>query len=271
MAKMTSLLLLSLLISTARAEDWDARVTQVKGDVTVYTAEEAEGGPASEDMPLQAGDRIHTGPDSSVEIGLDGGSVLALQSNSDFTLTAPSKTDSVFTLALGSLLAKIQSLGGGGLKIKTPTAVAAVRGTEFGVEVEDGSDTHVGVFDEGRVEVTGADGAGAELLKSNEETRVVRGGKPVMAYRLKKLLRHRERVRGFRGRLKILKARWQALPPERRRELRARHHEKMRELRRARREKLQERRENRPKKLRPDQEKMEKRRKEILERRRRGQ
>lgn len=256
------------------SDHWDARLTEAKGQVTVYTTEEPEGVPAEKDMPLEAGDRVRTGEDSSAEIALDANHVLSLKDRSDFTLTAVRRMETEFSLSLGSLLAKIGSLlGSQNLRVRTPAAVASVRGTEFGVEVdpENPEETHVGVFDEGKVEVAGQAGPPENLI-SNQETRVLRGGRPLPAYQLKRFVRHRRFMRAFRKRAQALRKSWRALPPEKRRELRQKTLERMRE----RREKLRERLKERPRKTRrerpeerPDRKKMEKFREEIRRRRRR--
>jgi hypothetical protein len=218
--------------SAQDAADWDARLGQVKGEVTVYSAGDAAGAAGEEGMPLEKGDRVVTAEGSNAEVVLDGGSLITLREGSDFTIESAAKDDSVFSLALGSLLAKIQKLGTQRLRVRTPAAVAAVRGTEFGVEV-DGEDTHVGVFDEGKVEVSGSDAAAPELLISNQETRVSKGGKPMHAYQLQRFMRHRALMRAHARRVAMLRKSWKALPPAERKALRAKVLERMRERRKA--------------------------------------
>jgi hypothetical protein len=121
--------------------------------------------------------------------------------------------------------------------VRTATAVAAVRGTEFGVEV-DGDETHVGVFDEGKVDVSGEGGAAPELLIANQETRVAKGGKPLHAYQLQRLMRHRALMRGHGRRLAAIRKNWKSLPADQRQELRKKALERMKE----RRKRLQEKR-----------------------------
>ncbi len=255
----------------AREGEREARLTETRGEVTLYTAEEPEGAPAEKDMPLETGDRIRTGEDSSAEVSLDGQHVVSLRENTDFTLSAARAAETELKIALGSLLAKIGALfGSESLRVRTPTAVAAVRGTEFGVEVpSDREETTVGVFDEGKLEVSGEAGA-PEILIANQETLVARGARPLPAYQLKRLVRHRAFMRGLRRRAQSLRRAWRALPPEERRELRQRLIERMKSRRRElleRREKGQERPRER-RRLRPDQEKMERRREEIRRKRR---
>lgn len=252
------------------SEDVDARLTEFKGSVTVFTSEDPEGAPGEKDMPLDAGDRIKTAADSSAEVSFNsGGSVISLRSYTDFTLTQPRRADSVLTLNLGSLLAKINALSGR-LRVKTPTAVAAVRGTEFGVEIpeENADETHVAVFDEGSVEVHTADETGSpETLIANQETKVSRGQRPAASYQLKRLVRHRQYVRTMRKRASWLRKNWKTLSPEKRRELRKKSIERLRQNREKMRVRLKQRGEERKerRKTRVPDDKMEKRRQRIRE------
>lgn len=223
--------LLSLSASPARAQErWDARLGAVSGDVTVLAADGSPEVSGEDGMPLEEGDRVVTAEGGTAEVCLDGGSLITVRENSDFKLEKTAKGESSFYLALGSLLAKIQKLGDQRLKVRTPTAVAAVRGTEFGVEV-DGDDSHVGVFDEGKVEVTGDKGGAPELLISNQETSVKKGGAPEHAAQLQRFMAHRAQMRGHGRRLAAMKAKWKALPPDQRQQMRKKMMERMREQR----------------------------------------
>ncbi|UPT72573.1 MAG: methylmalonyl-CoA mutase family protein [Elusimicrobiota bacterium] len=171
-----AVLVLALAVP-AFAENWDARLGDVSGDVSVQPADGSPEVSGEADMPLEEGDRVVVGEGGSAEVALDGGSLITVREKSDLKIEKSDKADSSFFLAAGSLLAKIQKLGTQRFRVRTTSAVAAVRGTEFGVEV-DGEDSHVGVFDEGKVEVTGAAGGTPELLISNQETSVAKGAAP---------------------------------------------------------------------------------------------
>jgi len=255
----------------APAEDeYEARLTEARGDVTVFTAESPEGAPAAAGLPLAAGDRIQTGAESSAEIGFSGEHCVSLRSNSEFTMASLRRGDAQLQLAGGSLLADIRARLGGSFRVRTPAAVAAVRGTQFGVEVASANpeETHVGVFDEGEVEVAGATGP-PEVLKANQETMVRRGSRPLAAYQLKRFARRRQFMRALRKRTLALRKSWRAMTPQRRQELRLR----LRELRQQRREEKEKPRVPQAQKVRrqrPDQEKIERLKKIIRERRKRG-
>jgi hypothetical protein len=190
---------------------WDARLTSAKGEVVIHPADGSDAVPAEADTPLDEGDRVTTGAGSSAEIALDGESLITLAENSDFKLEKTDKSDSLFALTLGSLLAKIQKLGSQSLSVRSPSAVAAVRGTEFGVDVE-GDQSHVGVFDEGRVEVKGGAG-GSEVLAPNQETSVRRGQAPLKAHPLMRFIARRKMMRARIRRLQVLRQRWRRMPP----------------------------------------------------------
>lgn len=256
------------------AQPLDARVVEAKGDVTFFSADEAEGMPAAPDLPLQEGDRLKVGPESSAEIAIDDGSLVRLRENTDFVYRSAKPEALVFELSLGGLLAKIRKLAAGeSVQVRTLTAVAAVRGTEFAVEIdaEKPDDTYVGVFDEGKVEVTSASG-GAALLSASQETKVTRGQRPTPAYQLLRLARHRAFMRQqMRRRAAALGARWKRLDPVQRLELRQKAFEHMRQRRGELRERLQQKRLD-PGHRREDlrkrsEEKMQKRRDEIRRRR----
>lgn len=266
---------LTLLAAPASAQDerWDARLAAVSGDAAVRPADGSPEVSAEEDMPLEEGDLIVVGEGGSAEVALDGGSLITVRENSEFVVEKTARGDSSFFLKAGSLLAKIQKLASSRFSVRTPTAVAAVRGTEFGVET-DGEETHVGVFDEGKVEVSGPTGP-AELLISNQETVVAKGQAPLHAYQLKRFIARRAQMRGHARRLSVIRGRWKALPPEARRDQRRQALERMREHRRKlierRKEQLQKRQERRQgvhEKAKEHQRKMEERRRRIMERRR---
>jgi hypothetical protein len=205
------------------SNQYDARITAVTGEVTVYPADGASEPSAADAGTLLAeGDRVVVSSESTAEISLDGSSLITLGENSDFTLTTLSRTEARLSLAFGSLLAKIQHLGDDRLRIETPAAVAAVRGTEFGVDfAADGGGAHVGVFDEGRVEVGGA--GGMETLTANQETSVRRGERPLRAQPLRRFAARRELMRAALRRLDVVHRGWRRIPAARRRALRRDH------------------------------------------------
>jgi hypothetical protein len=208
------------------AADWDARLTDFKGHVQVFSAgDDSRGLPATKGMPLQQGDRIRTGDNSSAELALDGGSLIELSALSDFSLDIVVRSRSNFKLSAGTFLAKIKALlPGQGMQVETPAAVASVRGTEFSVQIDPGApdETDIGVFDEGKVEVLGRSGS-AVTITPGRETHVAKGRAPSTPYALRRLARYRQAMRTvIKKRLDEVRKSWKAMSAEQRRELRGR-------------------------------------------------
>jgi hypothetical protein len=224
----------ALLAAPASAQDsgsdhWDARITAVTGEVVVHPAGGGDEVAGDVDMPLEEGDRVVTSAGATAEIALDGGSLISLREGTDFTLENTQKSASIFSVALGSIMAKIQKLGSQSLSVRSPTSVAAVRGTEFAVDVEDGQ-SHVGVFDEGRVEVKGQSG-GMTVLTPNQETSVSRGLSPMRARPLQRFAARRELMRAHVQRLAAVRQNWKTMPMAQRRQMRSKALKRLRQRR----------------------------------------
>lgn len=224
-----------------KAEQWDARMDSVQGYVYVQTQENKAGTwyEARPGMPLEDGDKVKVGSPGSAELTLSDGGVIYLNSNTDLEIESLDRQKSSFFLAMGSLVAKIESFiksaartrdcpecrGSGGLfgmSIRTPTAVAAVRGTEFGVEYSPFTgETCVGVFDEGSVAVTPADQPDNEIMiTQNREAVFKHGLRRIAVKRLERMSRHKMRISRARTRLKTLKRKWKKMTPAKRKKMR---------------------------------------------------
>lgn len=229
--------------SEVQPERFEARVTGLKGEVYIFPIDDASdsGYPAEINSPIERGDRIETRARSSVEIALEEDSVMELGSNTVFTVDALEKEESVFALSLGSMVAKFKLFvrRHRGYRILTPTAVAAVRGTEFGLEVREDGRTTIGVYDEGEVGVTTTDGSVEETLLRPQEEVVVRTGKldieekdgrrMLRRRKLKTLKRRHKRIKYLRARRAHLRKAWKAQSRTRRKEIRRRMVRKHRE------------------------------------------
>ena len=119
-------------------------------------------------MALAPGDSVHTGSDGRVELRL-----MADGSRID---VGPSTTLKVIkdaiSLDLGKVflqIAKSVDRKLNGFRVRTPTAVCAVRGTEFAVLTEPDGRTVVSVI-EGDVEVTGLNGGEPVILEAGLES-----------------------------------------------------------------------------------------------------
>lgn len=118
------------------------------------------------------GDIIRTGTGVRVAVAFVGGAELRINENSSFKLESGggSKPTSVFT-QFGNAWTRLLH-GRSGMQVRTPTAVAAVRGTEADVNYGDGPMT-VKVY-EGLVDVSNSQGTTS--LKAGQQTSVSGAG-----------------------------------------------------------------------------------------------
>ncbi|MCM2303378.1 MAG: FecR family protein [Elusimicrobia bacterium] len=116
---------------------------------------------------LAAGDQLKTATGARATVTFDDGSRVDLNPGSSFTLKEASPQASGMELKLGSLKAWISKSLNRRFQVRTPTAVCSVRGTEFGVDVDQGGDTRVQMFG-GLLAV--ADKAGNEVLIKDRES-----------------------------------------------------------------------------------------------------
>lgn len=116
------------------------RILYLEGDVSVNRAAARVG----QDVP--AGATVRTGPASVCEITWGDRNVIQVQQNTTVVLQTARLTPGV-RLREGSIAAVLNKLdaisGRGDFRVRTPSAVAGVRGTVFFVKVEDGRNTYV--------------------------------------------------------------------------------------------------------------------------------
>lgn len=194
------------------AEDgFSATVVEFQGDVSVLKTGEEAWFPIENDIPLEQGDKIKTGDQSTLEILLDDGSLLKLEENSEVTLSEISvepkkkKITSRISLWFGRLLANVRKFTHQESKfeIRSRTVVAAVRGTEFIFEATDAENLDVAVFS-GEVAVAGMDPNGVsikeseQLIKNGYQTAVRKGEIPLAPFL------HTNRMASFRSSFDIL-------------------------------------------------------------------
>lgn len=215
--------------SQDRVQNWDGRLKAVSGTVSVKTASGSEWSQVTEEMPLESGDFIRTATDGTAELYLDDKGAFFIGRNTELEVSSLEQSNTSFSLAFGSLVAKVRQLLSEKFKmqVRTPTAVCAVRGTEFAVEYSRlGKDTGVAVFDEGRLAVTPVDEAGApgteQLLEKNTELSLVPSQKRFRPVPLARMARHRGQVAALRTTVKLRLKAWKRLAPSDRAELRDR-------------------------------------------------
>lgn len=138
------LLCLALLSSTAAAQT-ACEVVAVSGD-----AQRADGKALAVGDRLDVGTQLRTGAGGRVRLRFTDGSVLVLADRSQLRIEAfqapPGQPRSAeFLLEMGLVGQRVAPSAQGSWKVRTPTAVTAVRGTEFSVEVADDRATAVHV------------------------------------------------------------------------------------------------------------------------------
>ncbi|MFA6092557.1 MAG: FecR family protein [Elusimicrobiota bacterium] len=110
---------------------------------------------------------IRTTKTSTAELEFSDGSRILLSPGALFTVEQTDSREARFRLDSGKLKAYVAGLFSSRLKIRTPTAVASVRGTEFEMSAEPQGDTSLSVA-EGHLEVS--DSAGRTAVITSEET-----------------------------------------------------------------------------------------------------
>ncbi|MCJ7754084.1 MAG: FecR domain-containing protein [Thermoanaerobaculales bacterium] len=129
----------------------------------------------------RSGDVLRTGSRSRAELAvIEYSAKFVVSSKTSFRL-AHDRPGVLLEIERGSLRAVFGKLTEGDTRerlISTPSAVLAVRGTDYGVEVEKDGDTSVTVF-EGTVEVWDVGGIGEkQFVPAGQATRIKRGKAP---------------------------------------------------------------------------------------------
>lgn len=167
-----------------------ARLLLARPPVEVIARGQTAVRPVARGDRLSEGDRVRTGQGGAAEIELGDGSIVRLGELSDLEIdkldvdAAGLPATSRFNLAAGrarawvakQVVAKVAT-GQGRFSVQTPTAVAAVRQTDFAVVHELNPGTKVYAF-AGAVEVSGARPDISVLLTRNRFTEVAPGQNP---------------------------------------------------------------------------------------------
>jgi hypothetical protein len=191
----------------------DMRVTNVFGQVTLKTAAYPKAAAVvDEETPLAEEDIIETGPKSLAELTLDGESVFRLQPNTRLRMKKLLQTDMRLELIQGAMLAKVKPATSSdqGIVIKMPTAVVAIRGTEFAVEAVHGV-AQIGVFDEGHVMVAGVWGHEFVNLSPHQETKVTLSNVPRPPHPLDHFKKFNDQLPRLRDRVVFWHTKWRSI------------------------------------------------------------
>jgi hypothetical protein len=147
-------LLLAFSAATVFAATEAAKISYLVGNAQVKRAGKSI--PARVSMACQVGDTLVLSKASRAELRYPDNTLLRLEENSKAVLTALAKGTPQPTLLGGKAWANVKKIGQGGtgFGVRTPTAVAAVRGTVFRVADGD-SASNVRLY-EGKVDVGSA-------------------------------------------------------------------------------------------------------------------
>lgn len=163
---------LSVCPQKAFCGKFPGEITEVKGTVEVQKAGRPKWYKAISGLPVQLKDRIRTQANSSCNLELDDGSLIFVDENTEASVeyieVSSDKHTSTLGLWFGKLLNNIKKTSSTKMKIKCPTAVISVRGTEFAV-IASSLSADVGVF-EGAVAVSSATTMSGEELEEQVST-----------------------------------------------------------------------------------------------------
>lgn len=153
----------------ATAAEGVAQVSRLSGTVTVLR-DSGEITPAVGDE-IKVEDTIRSGPGSRAEVTFSDGSVLTIGPDSEVAVAffAPEPSESTALLDLVSGIARMtvnKATSWGRFEVRTTTAVASVRGTDYLVEAIPGKSA---IFvNEGRVAVSSRAGSGTVILRQGQ-------------------------------------------------------------------------------------------------------
>lgn len=140
-------------VRTGAAEDAAATVTFLKGIARVQAGAGKKYENLSLGMGVREGDTVTTLEDTRLELKLETGTTVRLGGTSRFTLRTLEHTrlggvKGLFEIAQGRFWFTVSKLtGGSDLQTRTPTVVAAVKGTVYRTEVAEDGATDVVVYD----------------------------------------------------------------------------------------------------------------------------
>ena len=159
------LLLTAVITAPLKAEEEIAVLTRVERNVEIRRAGEEEWIRAELGDYLSSGDRVRAARRSSAEISFLAGVETILEENTEIEIReSATREDTDIEMVRGEVFNKVRGITN--VEIRTPQAVAAVRGTQFGVEL----DQHTRVYVlEGRVDVFNPEGR-VELTEGTETT-----------------------------------------------------------------------------------------------------
>ncbi len=151
----------------AHVAQWRGEVALKKSGETSWTRLTAA------DVPLAAGDELRTSRASTAEIVTDDGSKIKLAPVSSFKMVTENKDSVSLGLYFGRVRSWVKKFSKK-FEVRTPSAVCAVRGTDFMVQADADGSTSVEVY-EGSVLAGDASG-NSGLVRQGQRADITRGG-----------------------------------------------------------------------------------------------
>lgn len=121
---------LAAIAGPALAQTPGASVTQASGTAEVVRDSKTQ--PATAGVALQAGDALKTGPDGQLDVSVAGLAGARFLGSTEAALTGTEQAQMSVTVTTGNVVLNLKDLPpGSAFELETPTAIAAVRGTQF--------------------------------------------------------------------------------------------------------------------------------------------
>jgi hypothetical protein len=145
-----------------------ATLTEISGTVQVHSQDWSI--VSRTPYPVQNGDTIRTAARGQATVVFTDGSRVELSGNTSFTVEETEPANYRLGLSIGRLKAFVAHIASRSFQVRTPTAVCAVRGTEFQVEVLGDGSTSVDLY-KGLLAVSDYHGSQI-LLHPHESSRI---------------------------------------------------------------------------------------------------
>jgi tetratricopeptide (TPR) repeat protein len=157
------------------------KISKFKGTVQFRAKNNISYTPVKSAMDVSEGNWVKTGPDGWLELTLSDNSKFTMANNSEMEITSfmfsKKKREGSFNLTQGKLRASVVKFSGqSNITVKSGTAVAGVKGTEFLMMSEGPANVFFG--NEGAVSVSGQ-GKESQSLTANAMTQNTRGYTPI--------------------------------------------------------------------------------------------
>jgi FecR protein/LysM domain len=131
-------------VSLVQGVHLDASVTFVKGEVQLLPKGSESWQPLRLNDRVSQGDGVKTGADGTVELTFEDDTALLIKTNTSLVVNKSTQTKAFsairdFFLGIGRIISRVKTATGSDSRfsVRTPSAIAAVRGTEYRVSVDE--------------------------------------------------------------------------------------------------------------------------------------